>query len=55
MPLPVGETTRAQMIFKVGLYDDAAKEQAASGQFNYALVFDNPSSVGSFVVDLGVL
>lgn len=55
VPLPVGETTRAQMIFKVGLYDDAAKEQAASGQFNYALVFDNPSSVGSFVVDLGVL
>lgn len=55
VPLPVGETTRAQMIFKVGLYDDAAKKQAASGQFNYALVFDNPSSLGSCVVDLGVL
>lgn len=55
VPLPVGETTRAQMIFKVGLYDDAAKEQAAFGQFNYALVFDNPSSLGSCIVDLGVL
>ena len=55
VPLPVGETTRAQMIFKVGLYDDAAKKQAASGQFNYALVFDNPSSLGSCIVDLGVL
>lgn len=55
VPLPVGETTRAQMIFKVGLYDDAAKKQAASGQFNYALVFDDPGSLGSCIVDLGVL
>lgn len=53
--LPMGETTHTQMIFNVGLYDDAAKKQAASGQFNYALVFDNPSSLGSCIVDLGVL
>lgn len=53
--LPVGETAHTQMVFNVGLYDDDAKKQAASGQFNYALVFDDPGSLGSCIVDLGVL